>query len=334
MKKSVIAAATAAAVLAAGGGIVYATGTYDDWRDARALDDACRGMVDASEVQKALGADRVSGKKSGGAGCLAYDPGETGASVAISVQRGRDAEWIKVNSGLFLTKDPAEMLVPVGRGRPAAVSAGSGTKPYATAFLPCGKGADDDLVLNLTATRADSAGSTQDRQDGMAVLVTRALDAAAKDQGCAQRDSSKVRGAPSGAFKDLAKAGTATGTCRGISSPSYESATDAAAPIEQCLTADAEGVPAFRLAAYYGPYTNAPRRNPQRNPNDYVGAGGTNDGKSWTTASCPTGTALYTLEPVASHATAGAGERKALLSFAARSAERHGCGTPDQAISE
>ncbi|MCX5111745.1 hypothetical protein OOK13_25005 [Streptomyces sp. NBC_00378] len=334
MKKSVIAAATAAAVLAAGGSIVYATGTYDDWRDTRALDDACRGMVDASEVQKVLGADRVSGKKSGGAGCLAYDPGGTKVRVAISVQRGRDAEWIKTNSDMFLTKHPAEMLVPVGRGWPALVSAGTSAGPYATAFLPCGKGADNDLVLNLTATRAESAGSTQDRRDGMAVLVTRALDAAAKEQGCAQHDSSKVHSAPSDAFKDLTKAGTATGTCQGINSPSYESAADTAAPIEQCLTANAAGVSTFRLAAYYGPYTNAPRRNPFRSPDDYVGTSGSNEGKSWTTASCPTGTALYTLEPVDSHATAGAGERRALLSFAARSAERHGCGTPAQAISE
>ncbi|GAA2426210.1 hypothetical protein ACFPFX_01390 [Streptomyces mauvecolor] len=330
MKKPVIAAAAAAAVLVAGGGIVYATGTYDDWRDARALDDACRGLVDASEVQRALGADRVSGKGTGGAGCLAYDPGGTHAFVAISVQRGRDAEWIKNNTGLFLTKRPAEMLVPVGKGWPAAVSAGSDTKPYATAFLPCGKGADDDLVLNLTASRAPSTRSVQEDRDGMAVLVTRALSAAAKDQGCAQPDASKVQGALADAFTDLKKDGAASGTCQGISAPSYESAADAAAPIEQCLLADAAGVPTFRLAAYYGPYTNAPRRNPWRNPYDYVGARGTNDGKFWITASCPTGTALYTLEPLVPHGSVGASERQALSSFAARSAKRHGCSSPNE----
>ncbi|MFI6055815.1 hypothetical protein ACIBCO_37780 [Streptomyces violascens] len=132
------------------------------------------------------------------------------------------------------------------------------------------------------------------------------------------------------AFTDLKKAGAASGTCQGVNAPSYESAVDAAAPIEQCLLADAVGVPTFRLGAYYGPYTNAPRRNPLRNPYDYVGAGGTNNSKSWTTASCPTGTALYTLEPLAPRATVGASERQAFLSFAARSAKRHGCSSPNE----
>ncbi|QIY99461.1 hypothetical protein HEP87_43060 [Streptomyces sp. S1D4-11] len=329
MRKSIIAASVAA-VLIAGGSIVYATGSYDDWRDARALDDSCRGLVDAAEMQKALGADRVSGKDTGGAGCRAYDPGDTKASLTISVQRGQDPESIKLNADRILAQDPAEMLVPVGRGWPALVSAGSGAEPYATAFLPCGKGTNDDLVLSLTATRATSTGSVQERRDGMTVLVTRALKQAAKNHGCPMPDADTVHSAPSGAFEELKKAGTATGTCKGINASTYEAEADGASPIEQCLLADAPGKPTFRVAAYYGPYTNAPRHNPQRNPYDYVGASGTNDGKSWTTASCPTGTALYTLEPLASHATADASERQALLSFAAQSAKRHGCSNPNQ----
>ncbi|WP_159047902.1 hypothetical protein [Streptomyces sp. WM6378] len=328
MRKSVIAASVAT-VLIAGGGIVYATGTYDGWRDARALDDGCRGMVDAAEVQKVLGADRVTGRRLGEAGCRAYDPGATKASLAISVQRGQDAESVRLDTDEILAQDPSGMLVPVGRGWPALVSVGSDTGLYATAFLPCGKGADDDLVLSLTATRAPSTRSVQEGRDGMAVLVTRALNAAAKDQGCAQPDASKVQSASADAFKDLKKAGE-SGTCQGINAPSYESAADAAAPIEQCLLADAVGVPTFRLAAYYGPYTNAPRRNPYRSPDDYVGTSGTNEGKSWTTALCPTGTALFTLEPLVPHASVGASERQALPSFAARSAKRHGCSSPNQ----
>ncbi|MCH0558909.1 hypothetical protein [Streptomyces sp. MUM 16J] len=311
-----------------GGGIVYGTGIYDDWRDTRALDDACRGLVDAGEVQKALGADRVTGKDTGGAGCRAYDPGDTKVSLTISVQRGQDAESIRLDTDEILAHDPAEMLVPVGRGWPALVSAGSGTDAYATAFLPCGKGADDDLVLSLTATRAPSTGSVQEQRDGMTVLVTRALKQAAAQKKCALPHTDTVHSAPSGAFEQLKKAGAATGTCKGINTYGYEAEADTAAPVEQCLLANAAGTPTFRLAAYYGPYINAPRRNPWRNPYDYVGASGANDGKSWTTASCPTGTALYTLEPLASHATASASERQALVTFAAQSAKRHGCSAP------
>lgn len=129
-------------------------------------------------------------------------------------------------------------------------------------------------------------------------------------------------------FDKLKKSGAATGTCQGVNSASYEAQPDPAAPIEQCFLAADNGEPTFRIAAYYGPYSIAPRRNPYRSPDDYVGTSGTNEGKSWTTASCPTGTALYTLEPLVPHASVGASERQALLSFAARSAKRHGCSSP------
>ncbi|MEU8974740.1 hypothetical protein AB0D11_36710 [Streptomyces monashensis] len=75
------------------------------------------------------------------------------------------------------------------------------------------------------------------------------------------------------------------------------------------------------------PLHQRPAPQPQRDPYDYVGANGTNDGKSWTTAPCPTGTALYTLEPLASYARVSVSERQALDAFAAESAQRHGCGT-------
>jgi len=324
MRKSVIAASVVA-VLVAGGGTVYATGVYDDWRDARALDGACRGLVEAGEVQKALGAGRVTGKGTGGAGCRAYDPGDRQASLTISVQRGQNTELISRDTDEILAQNPDEMLVPVGRGWPALVSVRSDTNSYATAFLPCGKGADDYLVLRLFATRAPSSVSVQGQRDGMAVLVTRALKQAAEQQKCALPRTGRARSAPSGAFEQLKKAGAATGTCKGVNAPAYEAEADGAAPVEQCLLADAAGLPAFRIAAYYGPYVNVPRNNPFRSPYDYVGANGTNGGKSWTTASCPTGTALYTLEPLASHTKVGALERQGFLSFAAQSAKRHNC---------
>ncbi|MEU0627783.1 hypothetical protein [Streptomyces sp. NPDC005989] len=335
MKKSV-AAMTVAAVIVAAGGVVYVSGAYDSWRDGRALDGACKGLVSAAEARKTLGMDRVSGKAIGRPSCRVYDPGDTNTELAIMVRRGEDAaESIRTHPAVILTTDREQALVPVGNGWPALVSSGTTTEPYATAYLPCGKNANDDLVLSMSVANANASADPQERRNGMAVMVTRALKQAAKDQGCALPGAKKVTAAPSvSVFGNLKKAGAATGTCQGVNSASYEAQPDPAAPVEQCFLAASNGEPTFRIASYYGPYTNAPRRNPFRSPDDYVGTSGTNEGKSWTTASCPTGTALYTLEPVDSRATAGAGERRALLSFAARSAERHGCGTPVQAISK
>lgn len=329
MKKSVIAV-TVAAVLVAGGGAVYATGAYDDWRDGRALEEGCGGLVDPAEMKSVLGAERVSGKGMAAGGCRAFDPGATKASVTISLRRGPDPESVVVHADRILARDAAELLVPVGGGWPALVSAGSGSQSYATAFLPCGKGADDDLVLNLTAVHAGAAGAVQERRDDLAVLVSRAVERAAEEQHCALpgTGTGEVKGAPAGAFEKLKKADEATGTCRGTGSFAYETEADGAAPIEQCLLAGPDGKQTFRIAAYYGPYPNAPRHDPFRSPYDYVGRSGDNGDRSWTTASCPTGEALYTLEPIRPHTAASDRERTALRVFATESAKRHGCGTP------
>ncbi|MFB7547413.1 hypothetical protein [Streptomyces sp. NPDC056154] len=327
MKKYVIPV-TAVAVLVTGGGAVYAKGAYDGWRDGRALEAGCGGLVDSAEMKSALGAERVSGKGTAGGGCRAFDPGATKASVTISLQSGPEPESVVAHTERILARDTAGLLVPVGGGRPALVSAGSDSESYATAFLPCGKGADDDLVLSLTAVHARPAGTLQERRDDLAALVTRAVEWVAERHHCALPGIGKAKGVPSGAFEKLKKSGEATGTCLGIRLPAYEAEADGAAPIEQCLLAGPDGKQTFRIAAYYGPYPNAPRHDPFRSPYDYVGRSGSNGERSWTTASCPTGEALYTLEPIRSHTTAWDRERTALRVFAAESAKRHGCGAP------
>ncbi|MFE9846415.1 hypothetical protein [Streptomyces goshikiensis] len=325
MKKS-IAVAAAAAVLAAGGGAVYATGAFDTWRDGRALADGCGKMVDAAEMKQLLGAERVRGRSLGGLGCRAFDPGGK-ASVTVTVERGSAPGSVVRHGRQILAKDPESLLVPVGGGWPALVGAGGG-EAYATALLPCRSGlAGDDLVVGMTAVRAKSGGTTQERREGLAALVTRALKQAAAAQGCEPAHADKPR-MPAGAFTDLRKAGAATGTCRDTGLPGYETQADASAPIEQCLLAGAGGEPAFRLAAYYGPYPNAPRHDPSRSPDDYTTPSGTNGGKSWTTAACPTGEALFTMEPLLPGAEPSAETRKAFPTFAAESAKRHGCEPP------
>ncbi|MFD8953288.1 hypothetical protein ACFV0B_31060 [Streptomyces xanthophaeus] len=327
MKKSA-AAAIAAAVLAAGGGAVYATGTYDSWQDSRALARACDGMVDASETKRVLGAERVSGRSMGSLGCRAFDPGGTRASVTVTVERGSSPDSVILHAQQLLSKDQQSLLVPVGGGWPALVSTGGGGKSYATALLPCGKqSTEDDLVLGMTAVQAGSGGDVQERREDLAALVTRALEQAAEAQGCELTGVGTPQ-VPAGAFAELKKAGDATGTCRGTGLPSYETAADGSAPIEQCVLAGDSGERTYRLAAYYGPYPAAPRRDPLRSPYDYVGPSGTNESKSWTTVGCAAGEALYTLEALDAQAQAPDAVRQAFRAFTTESAKRHGCIAP------
>ncbi|MFG2415617.1 hypothetical protein [Streptomyces goshikiensis] len=246
--------------------------------------------MDAAEVKQLLGAERVRGRSLGGLGCRAFDPGGK-ASVTVTVERGSAPGSVVQHARQILAKDPESLLVPVGGGWPALVGVGGGGETYATALLPCGnESAGDDLVVGMTAVRAKGGGTLEERREGLAALVTRALKQAAAAKGCEPAHADKPR-MPSGAFTDLKKAGAATGTCRDTGLPSYETESDASAPIEQCLLAGAGGEPTFRLAAYYGPYPNAPRHDPSRSPDDYTGPSGTNAGKFWTTAACPTGEA-------------------------------------------
>ncbi|MFI7084380.1 hypothetical protein ACIBUR_12340 [Streptomyces anulatus] len=98
------------------------------------------------------------------------------------------------------------------------------------------------------------------------------------------------------------------------------------------LTDDA-GNRLFQLSAYYGPYVKAARLETVRGKRYLTGAGGT-DGVYWTTAACPDGEALYAVETVRDE-EAGAFrpadpklQQAAPKTFAANSAQRHGCPAP------
>ncbi|MEU4346750.1 hypothetical protein [Streptomyces sp. NPDC023838] len=321
MKKPVIATVAVSAVLVAGVGVVYVTGTYDGWRDGRQLKSACGGLVDAAETQRALGVHRVSGKRLGD-GCRAFDPDSDKGSLEVSVHRGRELDELPLDE----IRDPALQLLPVRGGWPAVVSAGGGAKAYATGSVPCGKSADDAVVVSLRAVRS-STGTDADRRGALARLMTRALKNAAGKQGCALPDTKDVKDVAPG-FDGMKAPGEATGTCRGTGLRSYEAVADSGAPIEQCVPAEPDGGREFKITAYYGPYAKAPRHDPHRSPYDYVGASGNRGGKAWTTASCPAGEALYTIEPLTPSSPSTDLERHILQGFAADSAQRHGCGKP------
>ncbi|WP_406507476.1 hypothetical protein [Streptomyces sp. NBC_00212] len=105
------------------------------------------------------------------------------------------------------------------------------------------------------------------------------------------------------------------------------------APIEQCRLVGPDGGRTLKISAYYGPYQQSPR-DPQGNPFLYLGPRGNEDGSAWTTASCPTGEALFTVEALSSADHDRAAVRKALSTFAAESAKRHGCATPAEPVSD
>ncbi|MEU8892439.1 hypothetical protein [Streptomyces sp. NPDC048442] len=332
MRKS-IAAAAIVTILVAGGGVACATGAFDTWSDSRALADGCGGMVDASVMKRTLGAERVSGKQLGDLGCRAYDP-DGRASVTVTVERGPRPASVVQHARQILSKDPESLLVPVGGGWPALVTAAGGGESYATALLPCGtqkpglqKAAGDSLVLGLTAVQAESGGRIQQRREATAELVTRALEQAAAKHGCALPDVGEPK-VSSGAFEVLKEPGATTGTCRNTGVAGYEAPADAAAPVEQCVLADPGGARTHRLAAYYGPYPDAPRRDPSRSPDDYRGTSGANGPTSWTTASCPSGEALFTSTALLPRPIGSDEARRAFRAFAVESARRYGCGAP------
>ncbi|NBE53526.1 hypothetical protein [Streptomyces boluensis] len=141
---------------------------------------------------------------------------------------------------------------------------------------------------------------------------------------------------------------TADGTCAGVpagraAGMGLETARDGA-PHERCLLTTAEGEPRTELTASFGPYARAEFRGvDDREPDDQPSAElpfhrrGKDDLQGWTTAKCPDGLALFTVNPVSTGpveegvrrpAPDLAQEHAALKEFATRAAEAHGCSAP------
>ncbi|MCX4823437.1 hypothetical protein OG883_26870 [Streptomyces sp. NBC_01142] len=329
-RKAMISAAVVLGLAVAGGGIAYGTGAYDEWQDGRSLSSACDGLLDGEQAKDLLGAERLRGKEAGWNGCTAFEPGRGKASMVVRVQQGSDSARMLSQLARIETHWSGQLVGPVGGGWPAVISP-RGYLAYAGAYLPCGKGPGDDLIVSIAAHRDASVPSFDDRtqQTRLARIVTQTLTKAAEKQGCELPDGADVSQAPDGTFKTLKRAAETKGTCRGTGSAGYEAAADGAAPIEDCLLADAQGKKLFRLAAYYGPYVKSARLETLRGKT-YLGRSGGSQGVYWTTVSCPSGDALYAIEPLDDgerFATADPElERRALKVFAAGSAQRHGCG--------
>ncbi|NEB36412.1 hypothetical protein [Streptomyces sp. SID14515] len=322
------------ALALAGGGTLYAT--KGGWLDDRSLASACDGLLDTSEVKELLGADRLRGEGTETARCTAVDPDDGKAALQVQISRGEAPRTVL---GTMARANPhigGASVTPAGAGRPVVLGAQPGT---ASGSVSCAKGDGGSVTVLMRASRKDAGkllGEPEERAR-LARVLTSTLERAAERWGCekpVESEGGKVGEVPANTSRALRQAGKATGTCAGIDSASYETPTDDAAPIEDCELAEPSGTRLFQLSAYYGPYVKAARQETIRGKQLLTDVGG-GGGLWWTTADCPQGDVLYTVETVwdeeknTFHPPSPKLQKDALKTFAERSAERHGCSTPE-----
>ncbi|WP_408991318.1 hypothetical protein [Streptomyces sp. 1268] len=328
---AVIGGAVALALV--GGGALYAT--KGGWLDDRSLASACDGLLETSELKGLLGTDRLRGEGTAPTHCRVIDLDDGRSSLRAQIFRGDTSEMLLGTMSRADQHDGGGLVIPAGTGHPVVLGAQPGT---ASGFVPCGKGEGGPVTVLMRAM-PKNGGESLDEPEGRARLarvVSGTLDRAAERWGCEKpgKAKGKITEIPEDTSGVLRQAGEATGTCAGIDSASYETSADGAAPIEDCQLADPSGARLFRLSAYYGPYVKAARQETLRRKEFRTDVGG-GGGVWWTTADCPQGDVLYTVE------TVWDGERNtfrppspklqkdALKTFAERSAARHGCSAPE-----
>ncbi|MGX4690056.1 hypothetical protein [Streptomyces sp. JNUCC 63] len=331
--KTAVAVSAAFLLTAVGAGTLYATGAWDSWQDDRSLTSACQGLLDYSEAREMLGADRLRAEGDGNkARCELSDPGAGKASLNVRIQR--DADDVRLLSRLDRadTHQGQKMVTPMGSGWAGVLNSGD-ESAHAAAWLSCQKQQDGMILVSVSAQRNATGGpfTAPEQEARLARVTTQTLANAAKRWGCDAELGSRVEQVPAGSVKTLKKSGAATGTCKGVGSATFEAAADGSAPIEDCILATDTSERQFRVSAYYGPFVKSARLETTRGK-ELLGKSGGSDGLYWTTATCGTSIALYSVEPLDS----GNGlvkpqpesELQALKVFAKQSAERHGCSVP------
>ncbi|MET9765802.1 hypothetical protein [Streptomyces sp. NPDC006415] len=322
----------AAALALVGGGALYAT--KGGWLDDRSLTSVCGGLLDTSELKELLGADRLRGEGTEPTSCTVADADNDRSVLQARIFRG-DTRMLLGTMSRADQQNGGALVTPAGMGRPVVLGPRLGT---ASGFVPCGTGDDSPVTLLISVvptSKGESLGESEGRAR-LARVATSTLDRAAERWGCERPGEAKGKSTavPEDTSRVLRQAGKATGTCAGIDSASYETSADDAAPIEDCQLTDSSGARLFRLSAYYGPYVKAARQETIRGKQilTEVGGGG---GLWWTTADCPQGDVLYSVETVwddeknTFNPPSPKFQKDALKTFAERSAERHGCSTPE-----
>jgi hypothetical protein len=363
--RTVIAlAATAAGVL----GYLDVHGDFQRWSDNSALDGACDGLLDRDVVRGVLGAGEVEVKGENEdyarayrgliAGCRVEVDGGGSAEVRI-----RDTAYVEENVASLYKSSVSDVLsVPVGYGWSGLFGADpEEPKGY------LGSQGDEDVTVSLVLDCAESSklkslsvtvetslrDATLDdpaNRPEYARIATSTAANASKKQGCEAKLGKPVRrlGLPvtEDEYQPLR---TADGTCSGIFTAkevTLATETDRGdAPYEVCRLSDADTSTRYFLKGQFGPYAQEAYADYQEfdygrsRPSPDIAARQRAAGGpvSWTSAKCPDGPALFTLEVAADEdkdrketaSTPGpAYERAALRAFAERAAKAHGCSAP------
>ncbi|NBE52391.1 hypothetical protein [Streptomyces boluensis] len=231
---------------------------------------------------------------------------------------------------------------PIGHGWRGVLNTTSADATAAVVMLCEGKDGKggDGLTVNLTARQLGGVHDeiTEPKRLELARLATATAVNAAERAGCEAPRGKTVRklAEPVPETGPGTPARAASGTCEGIDARTRETAADPLAPVEDCVVLDAKGEPAFRVAAYYGPFVQDGSVATYKRGDSglFDGPSGGADGVYWASASCPAqgGTAFFTSETVRKgerlvEPDPGA-QRAALKELARRSAERHSCAQP------
>ncbi|MCX5113134.1 hypothetical protein OOK13_32665 [Streptomyces sp. NBC_00378] len=361
--RAVVALVAAAVVVA---GYLQVHGDFQRWSDESALDGACDGLLDRNVLRGVLGAGAVEAENerrgAGLVGCEVdvHDGGTVEIRILDIPQTGKRPD------SLF-TGAPRAFAVPVGHGWTGLFGADPGDDAEADLFSAAEyEDVTTSLVLKCTGTRSPkslyvSVTTTGDaslddpaERPGFTRIATSTASRVSKARHCGAELGKPVSslGLPV-SEDDYEPLGTADGTCSGIpAAHGMAIATETArggAPHETCLLADADHRTRYELEADFGPYaqqqlvlaaedsyedtpnTDTPDADTPAHQRDPGGR------MSWTSAKCPDGRALFTLQPSAdarerldyprSDADL-AYERAALRAFAERSAKGHGCSAP------
>ncbi|MFB7215240.1 hypothetical protein [Streptomyces sp. NPDC056255] len=356
--RAVVALVAAAVVVA---GYLQVHGDFQRWSDESALDGACDGLLDRNVVRGVLGTGAVEIENErrgvGLVGCEVHVYG--GGAVKISILDTSQAG--QYPNSLF-TGPQAVFAVPVGHGWSGLF--GSGWKDVEKADLFSATEYEDvttSLVLKCTGTRSPkslyvSVTTTGDaslddpaERPGFTRIATSTASRVSKARHCEAELGKPVSSLDLPVTEDdYEPLGTAGGTCSGIpAAHGMAIATETArggAPHETCLLADADHRRRYKLEADFGPYAQeqlflAAQSSFEGAPDSGTPAHQRDPGgrMSWTSAKCPDGRALFTLQPWADARerldyprsnTDLAYERAALRAFAERSAKGHGCSAP------
>ncbi|MFF0010289.1 hypothetical protein [Streptomyces sp. NPDC005374] len=361
-RRIILRTALALAVTVAGVlGYLDVHGDFQRWSDNSALDGACDGLLDRDVVRGVLGSGEVEVHDRG--------DGDLVAKCQVDVDGGGSAEVSVLDTAsvagsrdsLYRANLSDVVSVPVGHGWSGLFGADmedpkdsfdSPTEHATTSLvLDCVESSQvDGLSVTVRTKLRDATLDNPANRPQYARIATSTAARVSEKLGCGAKIGKDVRrlGLPvsEDEYEPLRTAG---GTCSGIPTArgvSVATETDrGGAPYEICRLADADVSTRYILSARFGPYAQEAYADYQERsygegmpspdiPSQQRDADGP---VSWSTAKCPDGVALFTLQAAGdrgvdrkdtAESPGFAYERAALGAFAERSAEAHRCSAP------